>query len=64
MIPKELGNMSELRELTLAANGLTGEIPETLSQATHLHYFAAEDNHLKGTIPAVWFRSMTALGMY
>ncbi|GEM_PF-200980 len=49
-IPPELGNLSNLRTLSLIVNSLTGEIPPELG-SLDLHTLSLNANSLTGTIP-------------
>ncbi len=50
-IPEELGELTELRELSLKQCGLTGEIPESLGNLKKLVILDLENNLLEGSIP-------------
>jgi len=51
-IPPELGDLTELRELTLYTNGLEGSIPLELCRLSRLELVALGGNSLRGEIPA------------
>ena len=51
-IPPELGNLTNLTALTLAANDLTGPIPPELGSLTNLDSLFLSGNNLTGAIPA------------
>ena len=51
-IPPELGNLTELYELTLNSNTLSGPIPPELGRMTSLTYAYLYDNTLTGSVPA------------
>ena len=51
-IPAELGNLANLRHLSLHHNQLTGEIPSSLGNLTNLEYLYLSNNQLTGGIPA------------
>ena len=51
-IPAELGDLTNLEWLVLAANRLTGPIPAELGNLTNLQALALSDNQLTGPIPA------------
>ena len=40
--------------LELHDNGLSGELPESLGNLTHLQTLRLNDNQLSGSIPASW----------
>ncbi len=50
-IPKELGNLSDLRGIALYNNQLTGSIPKELGNLSNLKWLDLHDNQLTGTIP-------------
>ena len=50
-IPQEVGNLSDLRDLSLRDNELTGRIPAELGNLTNLHALRLEINQLTGPIP-------------
>ena len=50
-IPPELGNLTNLREMTLSASELSGEIPPELGNLTNLRELFLYDNQLTGEIP-------------
>ncbi|WOL14655.1 putative LRR receptor-like serine/threonine-protein kinase [Canna indica] len=50
-IPKELGDISTLKELILEGNQLQGPIPAELGKLANLTYFLANGNNLSGELP-------------
>lgn len=59
-IPPLLGNLSNLNQLYLSGNGITGIIPETLGQLSKLSVLDLSQNLITGSIP-VSFGSLTNL---
>ena len=51
-LPKELGDLTELRLLNLSKNSLTGEIPAEIGNLSNLTYLNLNNNKLNGAIPA------------
>ena len=51
-IPKELGNLANLKTLRISNNQLTGEIPSALGRLTGLTDLFLYNNDLEGSIPA------------
>ena len=51
-IPPELGNLTNLRWLTLHDNQLTGEIPAGLGRLTNLEQVWLAGNRFTGCVPA------------
>jgi Leucine-rich repeat (LRR) protein len=50
-IPKSIGKLEKLKDLSLYQNGLTGNIPADLGFCTSLEILDLELNQLEGTIP-------------
>ncbi len=50
-IPREIGNLSKLRDLYMGGCGLSGTIPASLGQCTNLTWLNLESNNLTGAIP-------------
>lgn len=48
----ELGYLSELVEVNLQNNAITGELPAQLGDLSNLQYLGLSSNQLSGTIPA------------
>ncbi|KAI3832167.1 hypothetical protein MKX03_015318 [Papaver bracteatum] len=59
-VPSLLGNLSNLNQLYLSGNGITGIIPETLGQLSKLSVLDLSQNLITGSIP-VSFSSLTNL---
>ncbi|PIA46519.1 hypothetical protein AQUCO_01500218v1 [Aquilegia coerulea] len=59
-IPTGIGNLTEMANLELSANHLTGEIPEDIVKLTKLWQLQLYDNDLYGKFP-VGFRNLTQL---
>ncbi|KAI3969857.1 hypothetical protein MKX01_038325 [Papaver californicum] len=59
-IPSLLGNLSNLNQLYLSGNGITGIIPEPLGQLSKLSVLDLSQNLITGSIPAS-FGSLTNL---
>lgn len=51
-LPPELGNLSNLQELTLRTNNLSGSIPVELGNLGNLQYLILAGNNLTGEIPS------------
>lgn len=51
-IPSFLGSLTNLRELSMKQNQLTGAIPTFLSELSNLHVLDLDLNELKGPIPS------------
>ena len=52
LVPAELGELSNLRELDLAGNGLTGPVPTALGELSNLEHLSFSGNALSGPIPS------------
>ena len=50
-LPPALGNLTELRRLSLRGNKLTGEIPRELGRLTQLEILSLSSTYLSGPIP-------------
>ena len=50
-IPRELGNLTDLRTIEFQDNNLTGEIPRELGDLTNLEFLNLQRNNLTGEIP-------------
>jgi len=50
-IPKEIGNLKNLKRLALFGNQLTGSIPEEIGNLVNLEGLYFENNQLSGSIP-------------
>ena len=51
-IPRELGDLPNLRSLVLEENGLSGSIPPQLGNLWRLDHLSLDNNDLTGDIPA------------
>ena len=54
MLPAVLGNMSELRALSLANNDLFGPVPDSWMALTKLRHLNLAGNHFSGVLPDSW----------
>lgn len=52
ILPEELGDLTELRELFLQNNLLEGPLPDFISRLEKLEKLVLADNHFKGQIPS------------
>ena len=59
-LPPELGNLTELRILTLWANDLTGALPPEMTNLTRLEDLSVGGNRLSGGIPS-WLGNLSNL---
>ncbi|GAY67254.1 hypothetical protein CUMW_255090, partial [Citrus unshiu] len=50
-IPKEIGNLTKLKELSLGGNRLQGEIPREFGNLADLEQMSLWENNLRGEIP-------------
>ncbi|KAA3471888.1 LRR receptor-like serine/threonine-protein kinase GSO2 isoform X3 [Gossypium australe] len=62
-IPKEIGNLSEIRSLNLSYNNLTGNIPSTFSKLQQIESLDLSHNNLIGRIP-VQLTELYALAVF
>uniref|UniRef100_F6HFE5 Protein kinase domain-containing protein n=1 Tax=Vitis vinifera TaxID=29760 RepID=F6HFE5_VITVI len=53
--PNTLGNLTQLRDLSLRGNSLTGNLPSDLGSCTQLQRLFLQDNQFSGQIPAGLF---------
>ena len=54
-IPFHIGNLSNIKDLILRHNQLTGRIPSSIQKLTELETLDFENNLLTGEIPSVLF---------
>ncbi|XP_077230504.1 putative inactive receptor kinase RLK902 [Tasmannia lanceolata] len=54
--PQTIGNLTNLRTLSLRFNALTGQIPSDLSSCTELRNLYLQGNQFSGEIPALLFQ--------
>ena len=52
MIPAELGSLSNLKQLVLTYNRLSGEILAELGSLSNLEYLVLHSNELSGCVPS------------
>ena len=50
-IPSEIGNLNDLKHLSLGYNQLTGSIPPEIGYLTSLNFLYLHNNQLSGIIP-------------
>ncbi|TYH56956.1 hypothetical protein ES332_D08G056600v1 [Gossypium tomentosum] len=62
-IPREIGNLSEIRSLNLSHNNLTGHIPSTFSKLKQIESLDLSHNNLIGRIP-VQLTKLYALAIF
>ncbi|PPD69158.1 hypothetical protein GOBAR_DD33961 [Gossypium barbadense] len=62
-IPREIGNLSEIRSLNLSHNNLTGYIPSTFSKLKQIESLDLSHNNLIGRIP-VQLTELYALAIF
>ncbi|TYH56958.1 hypothetical protein ES332_D08G056700v1 [Gossypium tomentosum] len=62
-IPREIGNLSEIRSLNLSHNNLTGHIPSTFSKLKQIESLDLSHNNLIGRIP-VQLTELYALAVF
>nr|XP_043632980.1 receptor protein kinase CLAVATA1-like [Erigeron canadensis] len=60
-IPKEIGILNKLVNLTLVSNNLTGELPLEMSNLTMIRFIDLSSNLFTGEIPGVVVAGMTKL---
>ena len=63
-IPPELGNLSNLRDLSIEGNGLTGEIPPELGNLASLQHLRLRGEGLSGGIPPELGNLKQLYGLY
>ena len=51
IVPVEIGDLTELRRLSLRHNSLTGSVPKELANLTNLTFLALQGNRFDGCIP-------------
>ncbi|XP_020417683.1 receptor kinase-like protein Xa21 isoform X2 [Prunus persica] len=54
-IPRKIGNLTQLREIYLGVNNLTGIIPNEMGDLQNLELLSIEQNNLNGLIPSSIF---------
>ena len=59
-IPRQLGDLRNLRSLVLSNNALVGRLPEELSSLERLEFLVLSSNDLTGTVPP-WLADMSSL---
>ncbi|CAL5410177.1 unnamed protein product [Camellia sinensis] len=59
IIPRGIGNLTELKELYLAYNNITGSIPEEIGKLLKMEQLSLAFNNLMGPIPATIFNIST-----
>nr|XP_043632982.1 receptor protein kinase CLAVATA1-like [Erigeron canadensis] len=60
-IPKEIGNLNKLVNLTLVFNNLTGAFPLEMSNLTRIRFINLSSNSFTGELPGVVIAGMTKL---
>ncbi len=60
-IPDDIGKFTELQDLDLSLNFMTGTIPESIKNLTNLKFLALAQNSLTGTVPDL--RGLTQLSL-
>ena len=65
-IPSELGELTNLRQLSLGKNDLSGAIPPQLGRLTYLKWLYLHENNLSGTVPSELGRltDLESLGLW
>ncbi|GMN33536.1 hypothetical protein TIFTF001_004208 [Ficus carica] len=62
-LPSDLGNMLNLKLLSVAKNGFSGQIPKELQKLNKLEYLDLSDNKFSGEIPDNLPSSLTAFNV-
>lgn len=64
-IPASLGNLSSIRQLSLAYNNLVENVPDEIGRLKNLSYFTLGPNNLSGMLPLFLFNisSMSTLSL-
>lgn len=50
-IPSSIGDLTELKDLSLTSNDLTGELPASIGNCTKLTFLSVSSNNLSGALP-------------
>ena len=64
MVPSEIGNMINLKELKLGVNQLTGSIPPEIGNLNNLNFLDLGSNQLNGSIPPEIGNLTKLIGLY
>lgn len=63
-LPRNLGQLANLRELDLVDNNLTGPLPKSLGQLQELEYLVISLNSLQGIVSEAHFRNLSRLKIF